>query len=110
MCIRDRPTGNLDSKMGAEVMELLHQLNKEDGRTIVTVSSTHLWETPGTRRARCVPQWRGWLLPGRDVGSWHRIGSVSYTHLPVSTAATSAQKEDMRTMKSGRKWWTTRCV
>lgn len=26
---------------------------------------------------------------------------------PVSTAATSAQKEDMRTMKSGRKWWTT---
>ena len=31
-------TGNLDSKMGAEVMELLHQLNKEDGRTIVMVT------------------------------------------------------------------------
>ena len=32
------PTGNLDSKMGAEVMELLHRLNKEDGRTIVMVT------------------------------------------------------------------------
>ena len=32
------PTGNLDSKMGAEVMELLHKLNKEDGRTIVMVT------------------------------------------------------------------------
>ena len=30
--------GNLDSKMGAEVMELLHKLNKEDGRTIVMVT------------------------------------------------------------------------
>ena len=32
------PTGNLDSKMSAEVMELLHKLNKEDGRTIVMVT------------------------------------------------------------------------
>lgn len=36
--LADEPTGNLDSKMGAEVMELLHKLNKEDGRIIVMVT------------------------------------------------------------------------
>ena len=36
--LADEPTGNLDSKMGAEVMELLHTLNREDGRTIMMVT------------------------------------------------------------------------
>ena len=36
--LADEPTGNLDSKMGAEVMELLHRLNREERRTIVMVT------------------------------------------------------------------------
>lgn len=36
--LADEPTGNLDSKMGQEVMDILHQLNKEDSRTIVMVT------------------------------------------------------------------------
>lgn len=36
--LADEPTGNLDSKMGAEVMDMLTALNREDGRTIVMVT------------------------------------------------------------------------
>ncbi len=36
--LADEPTGNLDSKMGGEVMSLLHALNREDGRTIMMVT------------------------------------------------------------------------
>lgn len=36
--LTDEPTGNLDSKMGTEVMALLHQLNVDDQCTIVMVT------------------------------------------------------------------------
>lgn len=36
--LADEPTGNLDSRMGHDIMEILHKLNKDDGRTIVMVT------------------------------------------------------------------------
>jgi putative ABC transport system ATP-binding protein len=43
--LADEPTGNLDSQMGDEVMEILHKLN-DDGTTIVMV--THDGRLAGT--------------------------------------------------------------
>lgn len=50
--LADEPTGNLDSKMGIEVMELLHQLNREDGRTIVMVTHNEQQARQTTRTVR----------------------------------------------------------
>lgn len=36
--LADEPCGNLDSKMSAEIMGILHSLNRDDGRTIVMVT------------------------------------------------------------------------
>ena len=58
--LADEPTGNLDSKMGAEIMELLHRLNKEDGRTIVMVTHN---EQQARQTDRIIN-----MLDGRQIG------------------------------------------
>ncbi|MDR0972838.1 MAG: ABC transporter ATP-binding protein [Prevotellaceae bacterium] len=58
--LADEPTGNLDSKMGAEVMELLHTLNKEDGRTIVMVTHNEAQARQTSRTVR--------FFDGRQIG------------------------------------------
>ena len=58
--LADEPTGNLDSKMGAEIMELLHRLNKEDGRTIVMVTHN---EQQAKQTDRIIK-----MLDGREIG------------------------------------------
>lgn len=50
--LADEPTGNLDSKMGSEVMGILHNLNKNEGRTIVMVTHNEQQATQTDRILR----------------------------------------------------------
>jgi len=41
LILADEPTGNLDIKTGTEIIELLQQLNKEQGVTIISATHDH---------------------------------------------------------------------
>lgn len=50
--LADEPTGNLDTKSGHEVMEILHKLNEEEKRTVILV--THDLEMAKTAKRMVV--------------------------------------------------------
>jgi putative ABC transport system ATP-binding protein len=57
--LADEPTGNLDSSMGEEVMDILHALNKDDGTTVVMVTHDERFASRTDRIVR--------LFDGRQV-------------------------------------------
>ncbi|MCP4545079.1 MAG: ABC transporter ATP-binding protein [bacterium] len=59
LLLADEPTGNLDSKMGSEIMDILRTLNEEKGTTIVMVTHDEHLATQTDRIVR--------LFDGRQV-------------------------------------------
>ena len=58
----DEPTGNLDSKAGAEVMDILHRLHREKGITVVMVTHD---EEIGAQAGRIVRLRDGRIVNGQ---------------------------------------------
>jgi putative ABC transport system ATP-binding protein len=62
----DEPTGNLDSKMAVQVMDLLCELNAREGQTILLVTHD---PAIGERAGRVIRMRDGWLVDDvRQVG------------------------------------------
>ena len=57
LLLADEPTANLDSRHGHEVMRLLHDLSKKEGRTVIVVSHD--------QRLRDIADTTMWLEDGR---------------------------------------------
>ena len=68
--LADEPTGNLDSKSGGEVINILQRLNEEEGRTIIMVTHDQTLLTATTRHIQ--------LLDGRILADVR--GSYEQAH------------------------------
>jgi putative ABC transport system ATP-binding protein len=63
----DEPTGNLDSKAGDEVMEVIHRLHRERGITVVMVTHD---EEISAQAERIVRLWDG-VIVNQEKGALH---------------------------------------
>jgi len=57
LLLADEPTGNLNSKQGMEIMELLSRLNREEGMTILQVTHSEEKASYGDRVIRLEDGW-----------------------------------------------------
>ena len=77
--LADEPTGNLDSKSTAEIMDLFSRLNKEKGLTILQVTHSEKCASYGSRTIL--------LDSGKIIGSGvEQNEAVSEESAPVSEA------------------------
>jgi len=86
LILADEPTGNLDSKIGAEVMSLLQELNEEQGLTLIVVTHDEEVAAYGDR-----------IVHLRD-GSLASIEETGH----IRSASRSAPKKTVPTPKDSR--------
>jgi putative ABC transport system ATP-binding protein len=77
--LADEPTGNLDSKVGAEIMHILQALNRERGVTIVMV--TH--DTNIAAHTQRIIQVRDGLLEQEEVNANPRLAVLVPVERPI---------------------------
>ena len=83
--LADEPTGNLDTKSGNDIMDILHQLHQEDGITVLIV--THDPEVAASTE-RVVSMRDGYLVGDQTPAEYIRSLSV-----PLSQSAPLGKSE-----------------